>query len=59
MEIRVGPNRIETAPVADDQEISARRPLPVSYWEGLVAIRGTLAGRGYLELTGYAGALNL
>jgi predicted secreted hydrolase len=45
--------------VADDQEISARRPLPVSYWEGLVAIRGTLAGRGYLELTGYAGALNL
>jgi predicted secreted hydrolase len=51
--------RFETAPVADDQEISARRPLPVSYWEGLVAIRGTLAGRGYLELTGYAGALRL
>ncbi|MBN8476761.1 lipocalin-like domain-containing protein [Sulfuritalea sp.] len=59
MEIRVGPQRIETTPVADDQEISARRPLPVSYWEGLVAIRGTLAGRGYLELTGYAGALRL
>lgn len=59
MEIRVGPHRIETAPVQDDQEISARRPLPVSYWEGLVAIRGTLAGRGYLELTGYADALTL
>jgi predicted secreted hydrolase len=59
MEIRVGPHRIETAPLQDDQEISARRPLPVSYWEGLVAIRGTLAGRGYLELTGYASALTL
>lgn len=59
MEIRCGPHRIETAPVLDDQEISARRPLPVSYWEGLVAIRGTLAGRGYLELTGYADALTL
>jgi predicted secreted hydrolase len=59
MAIRFGPHRIETAPVLDDQEISAHRPLPVSYWEGLVAIRGTLAGRGYLELTGYAAALNL
>ena len=59
MEIRVGPHRIETAPVLDDQEITARRPLPLSYWEGLVAIRGTLSGRGYLELTGYAGALRL
>lgn len=59
MEIRCGPHTIQTVPVIDDQEITARRPLPVSYWEGLVAIRGTLAGRGYLELTGYAGALNL
>jgi predicted secreted hydrolase len=59
MAIRCGPHRIETAPVLDDQEITARRPLPVSYWEGLVAIRGTLTGRGYLELTGYSAALNL
>jgi predicted secreted hydrolase len=59
MEIRCGPHRIETAPVHDAQEISARRPLPVSYWEGLVKIRGTLSGRGYLELTGYADALKL
>jgi predicted secreted hydrolase len=59
MAIRCGPHRIETVPVLDDQEITARRPLPVSYWEGLVAIRGTLTGRGYLELTGYAAALNL
>ena len=59
MEIRCGAQRIETLPVQDAQEISAHRPLPVSYWEGLVAIRGTLKGRGYLELTGYAGALKL
>jgi predicted secreted hydrolase len=59
MAIRCGPHRIETVPVLDDQEITARRPLPVSYWEGLVAIRGTLKGRGYLELTGYSAALNL
>jgi energy-coupling factor transporter ATP-binding protein EcfA2 len=59
MEIRCGPHRFETVPVHDEQEISARRPLPVSYWEGLVKIRGTRSGRGYLELTGYAGALAL
>jgi predicted secreted hydrolase len=59
MEIRCGPHVIETVPVQDAQEISAHRPLPVNYWEGLVKIRGTLAGRGYLELTGYAGALKL
>lgn len=59
MEIRCGTLRIETLPVQDAQEISAHRPLPVSYWEGLVAIRGTLRGRGYLELTGYAGKLDL
>ena len=59
MEIRCGPHSIETLPVQDAQEIAAHRPLPVSYWEGLVKIRGTLSGRGYLELTGYAGALKL
>ena len=59
MEIRCGPHRFETVPVQDAQELTTRRPLPVSYWEGLVKIRGSLAGRGYLELTGYAGALKL
>ena len=59
MAIRCGPHTIETWPVQDAQEISAHRPLPVSYWEGLVKIRGSLAGRGYLELTGYAGSLIL
>lgn len=36
--------------------------LPVAYWEGMIEARGERAGRavrgeGYLELTGYAGAL--
>jgi len=35
---------------------------PIAYWEGLIDITGTRAGRairghGYMELTGYAGAL--
>ena len=59
MEIRCGPHTIETLPVQDAQEVSSHRPLPISYWEGLVKIRGTLSGRGYLELTGYASPLQL
>lgn len=36
--------------------------VPVAYWEGLIDVRGTSAGNavsghGYLELTGYAGAV--
>lgn len=59
MEFTVGPHRLRTRPVLDDQELSARRPLPVAYWEGLVKLEGSLRGRGYLELTGYAGRLEL
>ncbi len=59
MEIRFGPHAVHTTPVLDDQEIATRRPLPVSYWEGLVRLDGSLRGRGYLELTGYAGPMAL
>ena len=59
MEIRVGPYAVRTSPVLDDQELVSRRPQPISYWEGLVSVTGALAGRGYLEMTGYASALNL
>jgi len=46
---------LEIEPLLVDQEL----PLSVRYWEGAVAVRGTaagrpLAGRGYVELTGYA-----
>lgn len=47
-------------PVLADQELVARSMGGVAYWEGAVRVRGTsrgvpVAGRGYVELTGYAG----
>ncbi len=47
-----------TTPLAT-QELVLR---PVAYWEGLIDVQGTragakLRGHGYMELTGYAGAL--
>lgn len=46
---------LEIEPLLEDQEL----PLAVRYWEGAVGARGTVAGRpvagrGYVELTGYA-----
>jgi predicted secreted hydrolase len=46
-------------PVLPDQELALD---PITYWEGAFDLAGTCAGkpvrgRGYLELTGYAGAL--
>jgi len=43
----------------EEQELFLR---PVAYWEGLIDVQGTrghapLHGHGYMELTGYAGAL--
>lgn len=43
----------------DDQELVLP---PISYWEGAIHVHGkragqTVAGTGYMELTGYAGAL--
>lgn len=51
------PFELEVAPVLPDQELRVL----VRYWEGAVDVRGTragaaVAGRGYLEMTGYAGA---
>jgi predicted secreted hydrolase len=50
------------APTLADQEVRAGVPAQVSYWEGQVKIRGqtegqAITGRGYVELTGYAGAM--
>ena len=47
-------------PAVEDQELSLG---PITYWEGAIDATGTrngeaVAGRGYLELTGYAGRLN-
>ena len=59
LEILFGQHKIQTRPVLDDQELQTHRPATVLYWEGLVNVTGTLAGRGYLEMTGYASKLNL
>jgi predicted secreted hydrolase len=37
-------------PAMRDQEL----PVSVVYWEGAVDVRGSMSGRGYVELTGYA-----
>jgi predicted secreted hydrolase len=49
-------------PLMDDQESDARASTGTIYWEGAVRAydeRGTLVGRGYLELTGYGSKLRL
>ncbi len=41
----------------DDQELRAAQGSGVTYWEGVIDVRGRgVKGRGYLEMTGYAGA---
>jgi len=57
MRVRAGKLVIELDPLMDDQELDSRASTGVIYWEGAVrAISGgNPAGRGYLELTGYAG----
>ncbi len=46
----------------DDQELDSRASTGAIYWEGLSQLvdeRGRKLGRGYLEMTGYAGRLPL
>ena len=50
--------RLELTPTLRDQELETE----VTYWEGSVTVRGEgrsgpVTGRGYVELTGYAGPL--
>jgi predicted secreted hydrolase len=56
--IQVGRRIFETRPLMPDQEFDARASSGVAYWEGASALLedGRAVGRGYLELTGYAGA---
>ena len=49
-------------PVLDDQELLTSESTQVTYWEGAVSVSGLVGGRrirgkGYVELTGYAGNL--
>jgi predicted secreted hydrolase len=56
MDVRVGERTWRVEPLMDDQELDARASTGTLYWEGAVRVRDAsgAAGRGYLELTGYA-----
>jgi predicted secreted hydrolase len=56
----VGGQALRVEPLMDAQELDARATTGTLYWEGAVRVSGDGAsGRGYLELTGYAGKLLL
>jgi predicted secreted hydrolase len=48
---------LRLTPRVSDCEIDGSRSTGVVYWEGPVAVEGTVSGSGYAELTGYAGSL--
>jgi predicted secreted hydrolase len=48
---------LRLVPRVPDCEIDGARSTGVLYWEGPVAVEGSLQGSGYAELTGYAGSL--
>ena len=62
--VRVAAGRVDVmlVPVVLDQELVGTTG-GISYWEGAVDVRDTGSGRalgvGYVELTGYAGAISL
>jgi predicted secreted hydrolase len=56
--VRVGEQTYRVEPLMDDAELDSRASTGTIYWEGPVRLLGpdgAAAGRGYLELTGYAG----
>ena len=61
MRVRARDRTIELHPLMDDQELDSRASTGVIYWEGAVTAKsgGRTIGRGYLELTGYAGRLDI
>jgi predicted secreted hydrolase len=61
MRLRIGERDLHLEPLIDDQEIDAAASTGTIYWEGAVRVieNGRRIGAGYLELTGYAGALAL
>lgn len=60
-DVRLGDVAVALEPLMDDQELDARASVGIVYWEGAVRVRGAggLAGRGYLELTGYGAPISL
>ncbi len=60
-ELATGSTRWGVTPLQPDQELDSRRSTGAVYWEGAVTLTrdGAPAGRGYLEMTGYAQAMKL
>ena len=65
-ELHTPHGRFEVRALADDQELDSRASTGAIYWEGLSELRRkhadgstSVAGRGYLEMTGYANAMKL
>jgi len=61
LDVTLGNEALSLEPLMDDQEIDARMSTGGFYWEGAVTVAAgeKRVGRGYLELTGYAGKLKL
>ena len=54
--------KLKVTPLIEDQELHSTKTVGIAYWEGAVAVSGSRAGKnvkgkGYVELTGYAGAI--
>ena len=60
-QVRAGGREFDLNPLLDDQENDTRLSTGAIYWEGAVQAfeHDALAGRGYLELTGYGERLRL
>jgi predicted secreted hydrolase len=48
---------VRVTPLLADCELDTTHSTGVVYWEGPTVLEGTSSGRGYAELTGYAGSL--
>jgi predicted secreted hydrolase len=61
--VEVGNRRYRVEPLLLDAELDSRPTTGILYWEGPIRLideaTGKEAGRGYLELTGYGGKLDL
>jgi predicted secreted hydrolase len=64
--IRIGPEDIELQVSSNlgDQELVTQNTNRIAYWEGSVAVSGSVAGKGvdgvgYVEMTGYAAPFTL
>jgi len=61
--VQVGDRRYRVEPLLLDAELDSRPTTGILYWEGPIRLideaTGKEAGRGYLELTGYGGKLDL